>query len=254
MYFDYLGFMFVHYTKEVGVILNFLVTLVAIVGPFLTLTKATVNVHSKHILSETLLGLFSIISGTGNAVLASFVTGYFLDKTGNSMTWYRNTFLAPAIYSTLTILMLVLTYDVIDSTLANKHSPISLGLKVQARLNGINILFGILTLGLTVTGLRSGYLFMMVLLFSFITNTLIFSLGLHNSIHKWLYIFVIGQFFSTLWTTYFFNAIMEMFIPICGRAGSGTTPEQLVSIISCITCVFTFSYFVSFIQLFFNKS
>jgi hypothetical protein len=244
VYFDYLGFMFVHYTKEVGVILNFLITLVAIITPFLTLTKATVNVHSKHILVETFLGLVSIIIGAGVSLLATYVTGFALDKSGHSMTWYRSTFLAPGIYSSVTLLMLILAYDVVDAALASKHSPISLALKVQARLNGVNILWGILTLGLTVTGLRSGYLFMMVLFFSFITNIAIYMLGLNNSVNKWLYVFLIGQFFSTLWTSYLYNAVMEMFIPIMGRAGSNKNPEAFISVISTITTVFIAAYFV----------
>ncbi|KAG5684776.1 hypothetical protein PVAND_013989 [Polypedilum vanderplanki] len=254
VYFDYLGFVFVHYTKEVGVILNFLITLAAIITPFLTLAKATVNVHKSHILSETFLGLISIIIGTGVSLLVSYVTGYILDKIGHSMTWYRNTFIAPGIYSSITILMLMLSYDVIDATLANKYSPLSLALKVQARLNGINILWGILTLGLTVTGLRSGYLFMMILLISFISNILIYMFGLNNSVNKWLYILIICQFFSTLWTTYFYNAVMEMFIPVMGRAGSNNNPEALISVMSCVTTLFIVSYFIPLTQLLRGKT
>lgn len=153
-----MGFIFVHYTKEVGFIINFTITILSIVTSFITLTRATGNCHTKHVLTETLLGFLSIVVGAGVAILASYITGFALDKTGHALCWYQNTFLAPGIYSSISILMLILSYDVILLTLENKYSPLSLGLKVQAKLNGINVMWGIVCLGFSLIGIRSGKL------------------------------------------------------------------------------------------------
>lgn len=181
VYFDFLGFFFVHYPKEVGAIINFVVVILAVTIPFLTLTKATVNVHAKNVLAETILGFVTVIFGTGFSGLICYVIAFFLDKMDHSMSWFRNTALAPGIYATAALLAHVLVADLVELTMANKKSPISLGLKVQARLNGISVFWGIITLSVTVVGFRVGYLFMVMLLINFVMCTAIFCLGFHNS-------------------------------------------------------------------------
>lgn len=181
VYFDYLGFIFIHYPKEIGVIINFAVVMTAIIVPFLTLTKATVNVHSKNILSETLLGFIAIVFGTGFSGLICYVTAYILDQMDHSMSWYRHTWLAPGIYASIAIFAHIFVCDLVGMTLANKKSPISLGLKVQARLNGVNVFWGVITLGITVIGYRAGYLFMIILFVNLLVSVLIYFTGLHNS-------------------------------------------------------------------------
>lgn len=252
MYFDFLGVVLVNYTKEIGSIINFVVTILAITVPYLSLKKSTVSIHSKHILKETFLGLISIFVGVAASLLVCYVTAYFLDKTGHSMSWYRNTFMAIGIYSSATVWFLLFAYDVFDMVFANKQSPLSLGLKVQARINGINIFWGILTIGLTVLGIRSAYLFMFVLLINLLSTIGIFLFKLQNSVHKWLYVFLFGQIFITLWSSYFKTAVTEMFIPITGRIGSKLNPDAIISVISCVTTLFIVSYLVSNLSFFIN--
>lgn len=181
VYFDYLGFFFIHYSKEVGVGINFVVAILSITVPFLTLTKATTNVHSKHILKESMLGFLAITFGSGFSGLLCYVAAYAMDKMDHSMSWFRTTALAPGIYSTIAVLAHILVYDLVDITLANKKSPISLGLKVQARINGVNIFWAILTLGITVIGFRAGYMFMIILFINLLMSVAIYFMGLHNS-------------------------------------------------------------------------
>lgn len=158
--------------------------IVAIILPFLTITKATVNCHGKYILSETLLGLVSIAFGCGFSGLLCYGTSYVLDQMDFSMSWHRNTFLAPGIYSTITLLAHVIVQDLVEITFANKKSPISLGLKVQAQLNGVTVFWGIITLGVTVLSLRVGYIFMIILFINLLMNCAIYFAGLHNSGRK----------------------------------------------------------------------
>lgn len=181
VYFDFLGIFFITYSKEVGVAINYVVVILSITIPFLTLTKATVNVHPKNILSETLLGFLSVVFGSGFSGLLCYVTAYVLDRMDHSMSWYRHTVLAPGIYATVAILAHVIVHDLVDISLANRKSPISLGLKVQARLNGVNVFWGIVTLGITVIGFRAGYLFTIILFFNLIVTGIIYFASLNNS-------------------------------------------------------------------------
>lgn len=181
VYFDFLGFFFIVYSKEVGAVINFVVVMLSVTIPFLTLTKATVNVHSKNILSEIIIGFLSVVFSGGFSGLLCYGTAFILDKMDHSMSWYRSTFLAPGIYGSIALLAHVIVHDLVDMTLANKKSPISLGLKVQARLNGVNVFWGVFTLGLTAIGFRVGYMFMIVLFINLVCQIAIFLLGLHNS-------------------------------------------------------------------------
>ena len=206
VYFDFLGFFFVHYPKEVGVAVNFIVVILAVTIPFLTLTKATVNVHSRNILSETLLGFLTVVFGGGFSGLICYVIAYVIDKTDHSMSWFRYTSLASGIYGTAALFGLVLVADLVELALANKSTPISLGLKVQARLNGVNIFWGIVTLGTTVLGFRVGYVTMIMLLISLFANLSIFALSLHNSGEKLPIVFLF--FFSKF---SYFSQQMDLF-------------------------------------------
>lgn len=181
VYFDFLGFFFVSYSKELGAVINFIVVILSTIVPFLTLTKATINVHPKNILSETVLGFLALVFSSGFSGLVCYLTAFVLDKMDHSMSWYRTTWLAPSIYGSVALLAHFIVQDLVDLTMANKKSPISLGLKVQARINGVNVFWGVLTLGLTLIGLRVGYLFMIILLINFLVTVVIYLMRLHNS-------------------------------------------------------------------------
>lgn len=243
VYFDFLGFFFVHYAKDIGAVINFAVVLFAITLPFLTLT--TVKAHTKNVLKETLIGFFSMLVGNGCSGLVLYLTAYFIDKADYSMGWYRSTFLAPGIYSTLVILVHVFVQDVLNITVASRESPLSLGLRVQARLNGINVFWGVATLTATIFGFRSGYLLMIIILFNLITNLIIYLAKLHNTINKWLRVYIVGAFFSILWTSYMHNIILEIFIPITGRSGAQKNPDVMIAMIIAFSTIFMCSYLVS---------
>lgn len=250
VYFDFLGFFFVYYPKDVGVVINFVVVLSAITLPFLTLT--TVKTHTRNVLSETLIGFFGVVIGTGCSGLWLYLTAYFIDKHDHSMSWNRSTFLAPGIYSSLAVLIHVIEQDLMNLTVASRESPLSLGLRVQARLNGVNVFWGVITLTITLCGYRFGYLTMILILFNLITNVILMFCKLHNSVDKWLRVFMIGQFFSILWSSYAHNMVMEIFIPITGRSGAMKNPDILIAMILCTTTILICSYMVSGRKLFQN--
>lgn len=170
VYFDILGFYFVYYSKEFGVLINLVVSVAAVTVPYLILARATHQEHLRSILKETLLGFAAILVGLVSSALLCVVTAYALDKMGHSMSWYSTTSLAIGIYGTLTLFAHVLANDIVDMRSASMESQISFGKKLQARLNGVNVFWGLITLGITLLGYRAGYLFMVVLLINLVMN------------------------------------------------------------------------------------
>jgi hypothetical protein len=181
VYFDFLGFFFIYYPKHIGVILNSIVIVLSIVIPHLALKQSTARSHSKHIIRETILGFFSIIFGIILAALSCYFVAQVLDKNGYALSWYTNTILAIGIYGSAMLFVIVLVYDTFDAFLGNKRSPLSLGLKVQARINGVNIFWGLFTVAVMALGSRSAYLFMIILFFNLLSSTFIYLFRLNNS-------------------------------------------------------------------------
>lgn len=246
VYFDYLGIIFVHYTKEIGVIINFTISVLAVAVPFLSLINATARTHKKAVIKETILGLITTFFGIFNAILLAVLVGSSLiDKMGHSMMWYRNIEIAPGIYGSLAILGLIYTSDMHVTCFSDEDSPLSLGLRVQAQLNGVSILWAILTLVLTVLGYRSGYLFVVLLFIHFSTSVIIFLLKFQNTVHKWLFVHLFGQFFAMLWASYFYNVVCDVFIPIMGRSGSTENPELFIAGLVGVCTAFIASYMVN---------
>lgn len=122
------------------------------------------------------------------------------------------------------------------------QTPLSLALKVQARLSGVNLFWGMLTLGITFTGYRVAYIFMILIFFSLLSNTLISMFAVQNSVHKWLYIHLVFQIFAILWSTQFYHMMMNMFIPITGRIGASINPDLIIGVIATFLTLLTCSY------------
>lgn len=62
-----------------------------------------------------------------------------------------------------------------------------------------------------------------------------------------MYIHVIGQIVTILWTTQLYHMSMLMFIPIAGRSGGGSNPDLMIGHNSAALTVLITSYLVSLI-------
>ena len=164
-----------------GAIINIAVILLATIFPYFSLARVTSNTHAKRIVGEMFLGFISIICGLSLSLVLIYLIAGQLDANGHSMVWYSSTYLAPGIYCSIALFAHILIYQLMEYGFGNKKLPFSLGLKVQARLNGVNLFWGLLNLALTLAGLRIGYIMTVILVMTLIANVLTFLCGLQNS-------------------------------------------------------------------------
>ncbi|XP_058813687.1 endoplasmic reticulum metallopeptidase 1-like [Topomyia yanbarensis] len=242
VYFDFLGLFFIFYSADVGLMINLSVVLLSIIIPFLALARSTSGTHGREIRSETMVGFVSTFLGAGAAGVVCFLIGYQLDLMGRSMSWYSSTNLVLGVYCCPALLCLCLVHMACGQILGSKTTPLSLALKVQARLNGVNLFWGMVTLGITFTGYRIAYVFMILILFSLLSNTLISMFGLQNSVHKWLFVHLFFQIIAILWCTQFYHLMLNMFIPITGRIGASINPDFIIGAMAAAVTLFTCSY------------
>lgn len=59
-----------------------------------------------------------------------------------------------------------------------------------------------------------------------------------------MYVHIVGQVVSVLWTTQLYHITLLMFIPIAGRSGAGTNPDYTIGIMSVALTTLIFSYLV----------
>lgn len=176
VFFDFGGLVFFSYSKTFGVVLNVSVALLSILLPYFFLTKAVHGVNSKHIVSEMLLSVVLMFLSIVLSLGACYLMAWSMGWAGKSMSWYTNQWMAMGLYALPTILIASAL-----QLLGKKSLPISLGLKVQARLIGVNMFHAVLTIVATVAGYRAGYVLMVVMLVHLATSILSGVAGLQNS-------------------------------------------------------------------------
>lgn len=246
VFFDVLGIFFISYSKKFADYMNYVVVSLSIFLPYLFLSKATQGINRKHLRYEITLGFLINVICFVSANAISYAIAYDLDLHGRSMSWFSNTFLVIATYSVATVFIQCLVHLLFSG---DNKSPMSLALKTQARITGCSLFWGYLTAAITLAGYRIGYVLLVPLLITLITNTLIGIFDYQNTILKWLYIHIFGQIFVIIWTTHFYHLVIETFIPLAGRSGGHKNPDILVGIISCSLTFFITSYLAPLVVL-----
>ena len=225
------------------------------------------GINRRIVRQEILKGFFINILAFALSLGVSYIVATELDWNGKSMTWYQHTFFVIPLYCVPALAVHCIFYSQLTR---NRESALSLGLKVQARLNGTNLLWALVTIALTVAGYRSAHVFMIPLLIVTLSNTVIGVLRVQNSseftfnklpvkeifilfflfsVKKWLYIHLIGQIFVVLWTTHIYHLLIAAFIPIAGRSGATNNPDVTIGILCCFFTLLITSYLVPVIGL-----
>ncbi|XP_031617647.1 endoplasmic reticulum metallopeptidase 1-like [Contarinia nasturtii] len=245
VYFDFLGYTFIAYTESMGQIMHILVPIVSVILSYYFVQK-TKGISRRNVRKEILYGfcvtIFSLFAG----ILVCYLIATELDFNGKSMSWYNRTYFSVALYCFPTLVVASFFYAQLVRT---RDSPLSLALQTQARLNGVNIVWSVGCVVLTIFGFRSAYVLMFPAFVTLIVNTIIGLTKSQNTIRKWLYIHLCGQIFIVLWATHFYHTITAVFIPISGRASGNKNPDITIGIISCFFTIFIGSYLIPLVGL-----
>lgn len=239
VYYDLFGFVFIAYSTQTGQLLNIIIAIVSVTISILVLHIK--GISRRCVRREIVYGFLAAIAAF--VVSAAFCYGlaYVLDLTGRAMSWYTRTYFAILLYTFPVIAFAGATFVHFGR---KRDVPISTALLVQSWLSGINILWAILCVGVSVAGYRSAYVVMVPVLVSAITNSLIGIFRLQNTIRKWLYVHLIGQALVVMWASHFYHAVLGVFVPIAGRSGGQSNPDIAIAIISVFFTFFMGSYLV----------
>lgn len=168
VYFDFLGYTFIAYTETTGQILHILVPILSVILSYYFLH--TKGISRRYVRKEILYGFYVTIFSLFAGFLVCYLIATELDFNGKSMSWYNRTYFSVALYCFPTLVVASFFYAQLVRT---RDSPLSLALQAQARLNGVNIVWAVGSVVLTLFGFRSAYVLMFPVFITLIVNTII---------------------------------------------------------------------------------
>lgn len=181
VFFDILSFVFVSYTKEIGILINIIVAVLTSTVPFLALSRSIRGAQNKYLKREVQIGAISTILSLFISMGVCYVLGTVYDSLDKSMSWYAMPYLVIGLYCCPALGTQFLVHVIVDQLLSRGKAPVSLALKVQLQQCGTTLLWSSLVMGITLTGYRSGYIGTVMLLCIFVSSGIINIIGLQNS-------------------------------------------------------------------------
>uniref|UniRef100_A0A182PMX6 FXNA-like protease n=1 Tax=Anopheles epiroticus TaxID=199890 RepID=A0A182PMX6_9DIPT len=243
VFFDFIGLAFVHYSAASGRLINLAVAVLSLVVPLVCFARARFD----DVFREVTFGLLGTVFGTIFSIIACTTIARQLDFVGKSMSWYTNTYLILGLYCCPALLSHCFVYLFLTTFYSNSKSNLTLGQITQARLVGVNVFWSAITLTTTAAGYRSGYIPMVLLGCSLASSTLNLLLNTSRSPRAWIYVHLACQIPALLWSTNFFNVLIQLFVPITGRFGGSRNPEVLISLLAAGGTLLCCSFLIPFI-------
>lgn len=181
VFYDILGFSFISYSKNIGAIINIIISFLTATVPFLMLSRSIRGSQNKYLNREVQIGAVSTILSIVISMGVCYILGIIYDGLDKSMSWYGIPYLVIGLYCCPALGTQFLVHIIIDQLLSRGEAPISLALKVQLQQCGTTLLWASLSVGFTLAGYRSGYIATVILLCVFVSSNLITLIGLQNS-------------------------------------------------------------------------
>jgi hypothetical protein len=158
IYFDYLGIFFVSYSRGVGIALNIIVSVLAVIVPFVIQTKLKLG-EVGFVVKETLISFGTIVLATALSGLTCYLIAVIMNAADNTMSWFNTTFLSIGIYGSIAVAIQIATYHFVQFIVKklgrkkkNDELVVSSRHLLKIHLNGINLFWAIITLAITFAG------------------------------------------------------------------------------------------------------
>lgn len=244
VFFDVLGVYMVSYTELSGTVANFMIVLVSVFSIFLSLRFTTVGMdrreYSMHLLSAVFYPVFTVLASTLSCVLVAFV----LDRLGCSMSWYTNKINLTVYYATATLAVLCVTvFYPKNESRTSADWTITL-------LNGCQFFFTALLFLITMAGMRSGYLFAVIVLFPSVASCVLGLLSMNRTAKLlWIAVYAASLLVPITFLFYLTQMFTSLFAPITGRFGPTVNPDYIVGGLISLSTFATVGYLTPIVTL-----
>ncbi|EDW32410.1 GL11618 [Drosophila persimilis] len=253
IFYDFLGWFMIFYTETTSIIVNVVVSLLALlaIGISLYFMSVRSGCSWKGVLLRYAITIGMQLASLALAVGLALLVAVFMDGVNRSMTWFTSTwtifglYLAPIIFG-----MSILPALYLEKT---KRDPLGLGFRIQLFMH--SHCFWLIVIMVTLTGLsiRSAYLIMLCVLFDIVALIV----NLVTKWHRKAYLFAIAvtvcQILPFVYFTYLCTAALLTLMPMQGRSGSSSNPDMVIAALVWLFSLM-FAGFVVPLIMFFRKT
>lgn len=228
VFFDYVSWFAISYSRLVSIIVNILVGLYMIKFALLTIKSMCEDCEYpfanglKEFVYMVLIQAGSAIIGAGLALVLSVI----YDACGRSLSYYSNPWLIFGLYWLPFIFGLcigpMVYFRVNPNKVMDRHYLQQMWMHANA------LLMTLILFLLTFFGIRSAFVILIPIVFYGLTMTLNFFTGFQKKAHLWLPTMAMGQLFPFMFFSHLSLIAFTTFIPMQARGGSGTNPELLI--------------------------
>ncbi|KRG04649.1 uncharacterized protein Dmoj_GI19046 [Drosophila mojavensis] len=250
VYFDFLGLYLFNYSESTGTILNCGIAAASLIFIFISMWRMTAvsNVSFSQVACWlTLVLVVQVICFVLGVVLPLIVAQLF-DNWGLSLTYYSTPLLVIGLYVCPSLIGLSLPLTIYFAV--QRNDKISNGYHVQLALHAQAIILTLLTIGLTVIGIRSTYIVVIPLIFYVIPLALNLLTTLHDRSYAWASLLKISQIISFLYSSYVVYTFVVVLTPMGARAGSASNRDLYIAVLAAVGTVLSFGFLVPLINTF----
>ncbi|XP_033611136.1 endoplasmic reticulum metallopeptidase 1 isoform X3 [Cryptotermes secundus] len=242
VYFDVLGLFMVRYSEIAGIILNVFIVALSIftISKNVLAIKSVPGLDHAGYLKLLLLGCGIPALGWFLAFISVLLVAVILDLFSSSMSWFTRPFLVFSLYY-CPVLVCCMLFPVLLQNCMNEESPLVPGLQGWLYVNGVQCLWTILLLAGTISGIRSTFIFMLVVLFPTLTSFVLSFSHWGNNPRMWLTVYLPSTLPSVIFILYQTVMAFGVFIPITGRIGPVKNPDIIIGIFAALLCILSTS-------------
>ncbi|CAD7014585.1 endoplasmic reticulum metallopeptidase 1 isoform X2 [Ceratitis capitata] len=228
IFYDVLGRSLVFYTETEGIIVNVLVSIVAIITCTISFKQMAKTTGSKfgNIINRAITSLGIQVLAVISAVAICFFIAVFMDLVHMPMTWFTNSWLILGLY----FCPLFFAFAIVPALYfhSQKRVRFPLGFRVQILLHCHCLFLTFVTLGATIAGIRSAFMLMIAVLFYSIGLIVNLCTKLHNKSLPWLIPHILCNIPPFLFYAYQSHGFFVAFIPMTGRFGASVNPDFII--------------------------
>ncbi|XP_037035537.1 endoplasmic reticulum metallopeptidase 1-like isoform X1 [Bradysia coprophila] len=250
VFFDIFGWFVISYTKTVGIIVNVVVAVIALVLVVASVIRLKFHLDLDWL---TIVWEFAVVIvlqflSLCLAVAIVALLALIFDAASRSMSWFSNQWLVIGLY----YFPLFFALGIVPATYLSirDRNSIKLSYYVQMFLHAQCICYVIAILVMTGMGFRSGFLLLIALVFYALTTFINLISGLMLRDGMWIIVHSIGQIFPFAFFLYNALIMLTLLIPVQGRAGPATNPDLVVGVVVILSGILLGSLIVPVLCIF----
>lgn len=234
IFFDYLGWFAISYSKLAAIIVNVIVGLLMLKISILSVRFMCRD--SDYPFSKGLKEfVYMFLVQAGSAVLGaglSLVLCVIYDACGRSLSYYSQPWMVFFLYWIPFIFMLclgpIVYFRVDKNDIMDRHYQLQMWTHAQA------VLLTLILFLLTFFGIRSAFIILIPVVFYGFTMLLNLITGFQKNPKIWLPIMAVGQLFPFIFFSHLSMIAFTTFIPMAARGGPGSNPDLLICAFSIL--------------------